>query len=43
MPGVTIGNGAIIGSGAVATKNVEPFSIMIGVAVKFKKRDFQMI
>ncbi|KEY57906.1 DapH/DapD/GlmU-related protein [Serratia sp. DD3] len=34
MPGVTIGNGAVIGSAAVVTKDVEPYSIVVGVAAK---------
>ncbi|MCC3719587.1 acetyltransferase [Rouxiella badensis] len=34
MPGVTVGNGAVIGSSAVVTKDVEPFSIVAGVAAK---------
>ena len=31
LPGVTIGEGAIIGAGSIVTKNVEPFSKIIGV------------
>ncbi len=39
MPGVHIGNGAIIGSGAVVTKNVEPYTVVVGVpAYPIKKR-----
>jgi len=34
LPGVTIGKGAIVGAGAVVTKNVEPFSIVGGVPAK---------
>ncbi|MBU0974610.1 acyltransferase [Patescibacteria group bacterium] len=30
LPGVNIGNGAIIAAGAVVTKNVEPFAIVAG-------------
>lgn len=30
MPEVKIGNGAIIGSAAVVTKDVEPYSIVVG-------------
>ena len=37
--GVTIGNGAILGAGAVVTKDIEPFSIVAGVpAVKKSDR-----
>jgi len=34
LPGVTIGKGAIIGAGAVVTKNVEPYAIVAGVPAK---------
>lgn len=34
MPGVTVGNGAVIGTSAVVTKDVEPYSIVAGVAAK---------
>lgn len=34
LPGVTIGKAAIIGAGAVVTKNVEPFDIVGGVPAK---------
>nr|WP_115460780.1 CatB-related O-acetyltransferase [Winogradskyella aurantiaca] len=30
MPGVTIGNGAVIGAGSIVTKNVEPYQIVVG-------------
>lgn len=30
LPGVNIGKGAVIGAGAVVSKNVEPFAIMVG-------------
>jgi maltose O-acetyltransferase len=30
LPGVTIGDGAVVGAGAVVTKNVEPFDIVAG-------------
>lgn len=40
MPGVTIGDGAIIGSGAVVTKDVEPYSIVGGNPAKLIKKRF---
>ncbi len=30
LPGVTIGDGAVVGAGTVVTKNVEPFTIVAG-------------
>ena len=30
LPGVTIGNGSIIGAGAVIAKNIPPYSICVG-------------
>lgn len=37
MPGVTIGEGAIVASGAVVTKDVEPFTLVAGIPAKFIK------
>lgn len=34
MPGVKLGQGSVIGAGAVVTKDVEPFSINVGVPCK---------
>jgi acetyltransferase-like isoleucine patch superfamily enzyme len=40
MAGVEIGDGAIIGSGSVVTKNVPPYSIFAGTPAKFIKMRF---
>ncbi|WP_459129084.1 LbetaH domain-containing protein [Guggenheimella bovis] len=40
MPEVTIGDGAIVGSGSVVTKDVEPFSIVVGNPAKFLRYRF---
>ena len=37
MPGVTIGKGAVVGAGAVVTKDVPPNAIVVGVPTKFVK------
>ena len=34
LPGVTIGEGAVVGAGAVVTKNVEPYTIVAGNPVR---------
>lgn len=40
MPEVTIGNGAIVGSGAVVTKDVPPYGIAVGVPARVIKYRF---
>lgn len=37
MPGITIGEGAIVGAGAIVTKNVAPFTVVGGVPAKMIK------
>ena len=40
LPGITIGNGVIIGAGSVVTKDVEPFAIVAGNPAKFIRYRF---
>jgi len=40
MPGVTIGDGAVIAAGAVVTKDVEPYAVVGGVPAKTIRRRF---
>jgi len=42
MPGITIGEGAIIASGAVVTKNVEPYTLVAGNPAKVIKKRFDL-
>ena len=34
LPGLTIGNGSVVGAGAVVSKDVEPYTVVGGVAAK---------
>jgi acetyltransferase-like isoleucine patch superfamily enzyme len=34
MPGVTVGKGAVVGAGAVVTRDVEPYAVMVGSPAK---------
>ena len=38
LPGVTIGEGAVVAAGAVVTKDVEPFTVVGGNPAKFIKK-----
>ena len=40
MPGVSVGNGAVIGAGAIVIKDVEPYSIVVGVPSKMINKRF---
>ncbi|MGI6469941.1 MAG: DapH/DapD/GlmU-related protein [Paludibacteraceae bacterium] len=37
MPGVTIGRGASVGAGSVVTKDVPPYSVVVGSPAKVIK------
>lgn len=44
LPGVKIGNGAVVASGAIVTKDVEPYTIVAGVPAKeISKREKKII
>jgi phosphonate metabolism protein (transferase hexapeptide repeat family) len=41
LPGITIGNGAVLGGGAVASKDIPPFAIAVGVPAKIQRYRFE--
>lgn len=41
MPGVEVGDGAIIGAGAIVTQNVPPYAIVVGMPAKTVKYRFE--
>ncbi len=41
LAGVNIGVGAVVGAGAVVTKNVDPYSVVVGVPAKHIKFRFE--
>lgn len=40
MPAITVGDGAIVGNGSVVTKDVEPYTIVVGVPAKAIRKRF---
>jgi NDP-sugar pyrophosphorylase family protein len=40
ISGVTVGDGAVIGAGAIVTKNVPPYAVVVGVPAKVVKARF---
>ncbi|MBK7463044.1 MAG: hypothetical protein IPJ50_10380 [Betaproteobacteria bacterium] len=43
LPGVKIGDGAIVGMGTIVTKNIPPLAIVVGAnqrIVKFRPKDY---
>ena len=42
LPGVTLGTGAIVATGAIVTKNVDEFTLVGGIPAKpMRKRNFE--
>lgn len=41
MDGITIGDGAVIGAGAIVTNNVMPYEVVVGVLAKHIKYRFE--
>ena len=40
LPGITIGNGAVVAAGAVVTKDVAPYTVVAGVPAKLVSKRF---
>ena len=40
MDGIRIGDGAVIGAGAVVTKDIPPYAVAVGVPAKVKRYRF---
>lgn len=40
LPGVTVGDGAILGAGSIVTRNVEPFTVVAGTPAKYIDKRF---
>lgn len=40
MSGVKVGDGSVIGAGAIVTKDVEPYSVVVGIPAKVIKKRF---
>lgn len=40
LPGITIGTGAVVGAGAVVTKDVDPYTVVVGVPAKPIRKRF---
>ena len=38
LPGVTIGDGVTVGAGSVVTKDIEPFSVVVGNPARVIKK-----